>query len=191
MTAATIPANPAERLATLIDGLRQAVAAHGARGFLTAALQLLLWGRLSRMAQRARCLAGRMAAGEPLVAPRPARTTPRPPPSRPYTRLPRGTLWLIRVVPGTASGAETLRFLLTDPDMADLAHAPPMRRLLQPLCRMLGVAMPPAPKPAPAKAAARESAASEPSPAPSDPVRAEPSPSDPPVPPAAIPKHAA
>ncbi len=150
MTAAALPSpSPAERLAGLIDVLCKAVAAHGVRGLLTAPLLLLLWSRLSRMAVRARRLARLMAAGAPLSAP-PRKRAPRPEKSRPYLRLPRGVTWLVRAVPATASGAATLQFLLDDPDMADMAQRPPMRRLLNPLCRMLGVQPPPiAKKPPP------------------------------------------
>jgi hypothetical protein len=144
VTVATSPASPAERLAGLIDGLCAAVAAHGPRGLLTVPLLLLLWSRLRRMAGRARRLATRMASGEPLSTPRRART-PRSAPSRPYNRLPRGVLWLVRVVPATASGAAGLQFLLTDPEMAPLIAAPSFRRILNPLCRMLGVPPPPPP----------------------------------------------
>jgi hypothetical protein len=143
---------PAERLALLIDGLCAAIAAQGARGLLTVPLMLLLWSRLRRMAHRARRLAIRIAAGAPLATPRP-RTAPRAAPSRPYVRLPRGVTWLVRVVPGTAIGAATLASLLDDPAMAAIAHTPPMRRLLRPLCRMLGVR--PLPTPGPVTPAAR------------------------------------
>ncbi|MDA8250055.1 MAG: hypothetical protein M0Z28_12880, partial [Rhodospirillales bacterium] len=41
-----------------------------------------------------------------------------------------------------------LRYLLAEPEMAALvAAAPQMRRLLRPLCRMLGVRLPPPPVP--------------------------------------------
>jgi hypothetical protein len=148
MTAAALPSvppSPATHLADLIDGLCKAVAAHGPRGLLTVPLLLLLWSRLRRMAGRARRLAARLAAGAPLSIPR-GRRAPRSAPSRPYLRLPNGLTWLVRAVPGTASGAATLQFLLADPEMAALAEAPPMRRLLRPLCRMLGVQAPPVPK---------------------------------------------
>jgi hypothetical protein len=141
-SAPTTP-NPAERLALILDALCKAVAAHGARGVLTVTLQLLLWSRLSRMAQRSRRLAARIAAGTPLFTPR--TRAPRRTPSRPYARLPGSLTWLIRAVPGTAFGAGHVRLLLTDPHMAALADAPPMRRLLRPLCRLLGVEPPAAP----------------------------------------------
>jgi hypothetical protein len=144
--------SPAERLAVLIDALCTAIAAHGVRGLLTAPLILLLWSRLRRMAGRARRLASRIEAGAPLSIPRP-RAAPRTP-ARPYIRLPRGFTWLVRAVPGTACGAATLQFLLDDPEMAALAETPPMRRLLRPLCRMLGVRPPPVAKPPPPAEAA-------------------------------------
>jgi hypothetical protein len=147
MTTAVLLPSPAERLAGLIDGLCVAIAAHGVRGLLTAPLLLLLWSRLRRMALRARRLANRIEAGVPLPVPR--KPAPRSTPSRPYLRLPRGVTWLVRAVPATASGAATLRFLLDDPEMAAMAELPPMRRLLRPLCRMLGVQPPPVAKPKP------------------------------------------
>jgi len=148
-TATPSPLNPAERLALLLDALCKAVAAHGARGLLTAALQVLLWSRLSRMAQRARRLGAKIAAGAPLFIARPR--APQRTPNRPYPRLPGSYVWLIRAVPGTAFGAVQLRWLLTTPEMAEIAQTPPMRRLLRPLCRMLGVELPPVP-PAPKQA---------------------------------------
>jgi hypothetical protein len=149
----SMPPSPAARLADLIDGLCKAIAAHGVRGLLTAPLLLLLWSRLRRMALRARRLDTRMASGAPLSASR-GTSKPRSSSASPYIRLPRGVLWLVRAVPGTASGAATLRFLLDDPEMAALTESPPMRRLLRPLCRMLGVRPPPAAQTAPSSAAA-------------------------------------
>ncbi len=176
----TFPSSPAERLADLIDGLCKAIAAHGVRGLLTAPLLLLLWSRLRRMAVRARRLATRMKAGAPLSIPR-RKAAPRSESSRPYVRLPRGALWLVRAVPGTAAGAATLQFLLDDPQMAEVAQLPPMRRLLRPLCRMLGVRPPPiAKKPAPADTAAPSIRAGEAADSPPEPRRSGP-PASPPA----------
>ncbi len=144
--------SPAERLAAVIDGICTAIAAHGVRGLLTAPLLLLLWSRLRRMAGRARRLSARIAAGQPLAVPRPR--TARTAPARPYIRLSRSFAWLVRAVPATASGASQLQFLLSDPDMAELAQTKPMRRLLRPLCRLLGVQPPVATPPPPPAAAA-------------------------------------
>jgi hypothetical protein len=182
MVVAAFPANPAERLAGLIEALCKAVAAHGARGLLTVPLLLLLWSRLSRMAGRARRLAKRLAAGDPLAAPARPRAAPRATPSRPYARLPRGVTWLVRAVPGTAAGAAALQFLLDDPAMAAVAHLPPMRRLLRPLCRMLGVKPPIKPPASPQVAAPTPIADEAPRPS-SGRLRCSSPPLDPPAPP--------
>jgi hypothetical protein len=132
-----------ERLARIIDGLCAAVAAHGVRGRMTVALLLLLWGRLRRSAARVRRLAERIAAGKLATSSRPAAPRPnRPPPPR----LPRGYAWLVRIVPTTAAFGSQLQHLLTDPEMAAIAELAPMRRLLRPLCQMLGLPAPPVPK---------------------------------------------
>ena len=131
------PIPPAEQLARIIDGLCAAVAARGVVGLLTGPLILLLWGRLRRTALRVRRLAARIAAGTPLLSrQRPAspRVSRKPPP-----RLPRGYAWVVRLVPAAACSGTQLQALLTDPQMAALAEVPAMRRLLGPLCQMLGV----------------------------------------------------
>ncbi len=134
---------PLERFVRILDGPCAAVAARGAGGVLTAPLLLLLWGRLRRMAVRATRAAARLAAGvQPAVRPRPA--TPRPPrPPRP----------------------QKLR-LLADPAMVLLAATPSMRRLLNPLCQMLGVPawgshLPRRPAAVPAQPAAMDRAAAD------------------------------
>ncbi len=136
---------PVERLARIIDGLCVAIAARGIGGLLTAPLIFLLWGRLKRAALRARRLADKIAAGQTLSA-RPRNPAPPRPGRPPPPRLPRGYAWVIRLVPAAAPAASQLRALLTDPELAALACQPPMRRLLRPLCQMLGVEPPPVPK---------------------------------------------
>jgi hypothetical protein len=145
LTTAPHPVPPAERLARIIDGLCVAIAARGIGGLLTAPLIFLLWGRLKRAALRVRRLAEKIAAGQTLSA-RPRNPAPPRPGRPPPPRLPRGYAWLIRLVPAAAPGASQLRALLTDPEMAALAGDPPMRRLVRPLCLMLGVTPPPVPK---------------------------------------------
>ncbi len=131
------PNSPAARLVLLLDELCAAIAARGAGGLLTKPLFFLLWGRLRRTAVRAIRIAARITAGTPPLAPRP-RTTPRPP--RPPTlRLPGGFAWVVVLVPGTAAYGTQLQGLLAEPELAGLAGDPAMRRLLNPLCRMLGV----------------------------------------------------
>ncbi len=135
------PTTPLERFVRIIDGLCFAIAARGAGGVLTVPLFFLLWQRLRRMATRATRAAARLAAGVPPAVPR-RRAAPRPArPSPP--RLPRGFAWVVRVVPGTAVYGAHLHALLADPLMAPLAAVPSVRRMLNPLCRMLGVPTPP------------------------------------------------
>jgi hypothetical protein len=140
---ATPPA-PADRFARLIEGLCRAVAARGGRGGLAGPLVILIWTRLRGILARISALAERIATGR--YRQRHALRRPRPGPRRPPLRrpLPQSMAWLIRLVPEAAAGASQLRHLLADPDMAALlAAAPQMRRLLRPLCRMLGVRPPP------------------------------------------------
>jgi len=150
------PNSPVERLVRLLDLLCAAIAARGAGGALTTPLFFLLWRRVRHTAVRAIKLAARIAAAtQPAARPRPA--SPRP--SRPPTlRLPRGYAWVVRVVPGTAAYGTQLRALLAEPEMARLASAPSMRRLLNPLRQMLGVPKPPPlPSPRPVSASPRPS----------------------------------
>ena len=138
-----LPPGPAERLGAIIGLLCRTVAARSAGGFLGGLSVILIWTRLRRIAARVAGLAARRG-----VAPRhrpPRMQSERPARPAPKPRLPRGTAWLVRLVPETACGAAQLQHLLTEPDMAELiAATPQMGRLLRPLCRMLGVAPPPA-----------------------------------------------
>ncbi len=176
MSAAALHPPPAERLARILDGLCAAIAARGIGGLLTAPLIFLLWGRLRRAALRARRLAAKLAAGKPLVTPRRRNPDPSRPGRPPPPRLPRGYAWVIRLVPAAAPAASQLRGLLADPEMAELAQAPPMRRLLRPLCQMLGVTPPEIPK----RAAPSQAAPSRP---PAEPATVAIRPSDAPAPP--------
>jgi hypothetical protein len=129
---------PLERFVRILDGLCAAIAARGAGGVLTMPLLFLLWGRLRRMAGRATKAAARLATGVPPAVARRRPARPRPP--RPPTlRLPRGFAWVVPLVPGAAAYGCQLQGLLADPAMAPLAAEPSMRRLLNPLCQMLGV----------------------------------------------------
>ena len=137
-------ASPAQRFAHIIGMLCDAVAARGPGGVLPTPLLLLLWGRLRRMATRVTRAAARLAAGIQPRAPRPRPATPRP--SRPQPlRLPRKYAWVVVEVPGTAAYGNYLQALLADPQMAPLIAVPSVRRLLNPLCQMLGVPKPPKP----------------------------------------------
>jgi hypothetical protein len=125
------PNSPVERLVRMLDELCAVIAARRAGGVLTVPLFFLLWRRVRHTAVKAIKLAARIAAGVPPRIARP-RTTPRP--SRPpILRLPREFAWIVK------------------PELAQFAADPRMRRLLNPLRRMLGVparTMPPLRRPA-------------------------------------------
>ncbi|MFP5248425.1 MAG: hypothetical protein ACLGP3_01200 [Acidobacteriota bacterium] len=142
------PPAPADRLARLIEGLCGSVAARSAGGSLAGPLICLIWSRLRGLAGQFAGLAARFASGR--LRRYPSRRPPRPGARRPARRpLPCSHAWLVRLVPQAAAAASQLSHLLAEPEMAALVTAAPQaRRLLRPLCRMLGVRMPPGPKPA-------------------------------------------
>ncbi len=132
---------PAETFASIIAWLCRVVAAAAVGRGLPVPV-LLLWPRLMRLSGRFARLAARIAAGE-----RPGPSRPRAPAvareRKPYQRLPRRFGWLLSVPEARASGSK-LAHLLAQPAMADILADPRSGRLLRPLCRMLGVRLPPA-----------------------------------------------
>ncbi len=143
---APVPAAPAERFALVIDGLCRAVAEAGGRRLLAGPLVILIWQRLRRLADRITALAARITAGRHRRVH--SRRRPRPASRRPaQRRLPHGPAWLLPLVPQAGAHASQVQHLLADPEFARLVDAAPqMRRLLRPLCRMLGVRLPPPPR---------------------------------------------
>ncbi len=143
VTHAPLPTAPAERFARVIDGLCRAVAEGGGRGGLAGPLVILIWSRLRGLAVRFTALAARIQAGRHRRVF--SRRRPRPAPRRPSRRaLPQSNAWLLRLVPQASASGSQLQQLLADPEFAALADAAPqMRRLLRPVCRMLGVRAPP------------------------------------------------
>jgi len=134
-----------DRFTPIIDGLCLAAAtrlgAPGPTRWTAGPLMVLLWVRLRRIAARFAALAGRPSVRRRVFL-RPdtmSSTPPRPPTKRKC--LPRRFAWLVRLVPEAASCGTQLQHLLSDPAMAALlAASPQARRILRPLCRMLGVA---------------------------------------------------
>ena len=85
VTQATLPTAPADRFASIIDGLCRAVAARGGgRDRLAGPLVILIWSRLRRIAVRFAALAARIAAGRQrrILSRRPPRPAPRRPAQR-------------------------------------------------------------------------------------------------------------
>ncbi len=169
-----LPTTPTDRFASVIDGLCRAVAEAGGRRRLAGPLVILIWRHLRRLGVRFAALAGRIAAGRQRRFP--ARRRPRPAPRRQSARvLPHGPAWLVRLVPQASAYGSQMQYLLADPDFVALVDAAPQaRRLLRPLCRMLGVALPPPPRTAPPAPPQAVTAPPQPpagSPAPSPPPR--------------------
>ena len=127
---------PADRFALIIEGLCQAVARRCGLGGLAGPFIILIWSRLRRLKARF----ARHATISPPSS-RPAAKRPVSPTRQSrLLLLPRRSAWLLRLVPETASGASQLRHFLADPDVAALlVEAPQLRRILRPLCRMLGI----------------------------------------------------
>ena len=102
---------------------------------------------LNRLTQRFTRLMDRLAQG-PLPPTRPR--APRPHTPRPRHRLPTGNLWLIRAIPNEAACfASQIAHLIAQPGMADLIAATPRAaRMLRPVFRLLGLALPGPPPPA-------------------------------------------
>jgi hypothetical protein len=150
----------ADRLSLTFDALYRAVAARIARGAMTAAMILLVCRRVRRAereilgllarfeAGRLRVLAGPRAGGgggearageggggHGLVGPGVVG------PGVAAARSPLGFAWLLPLVPGDgACFAGQLRTMLAEPAMVALLEASPQaRRVLRPLCRMLGI----------------------------------------------------
>jgi hypothetical protein len=131
----------ADRIALTLDGLGRAVAARVLGGAMLAVTILLVWRRLRRIEGRIQGLLARFRAGRLWV-----RTVPRVGGRGGVggcgaVVLPRGFGWLLPMVPQEAACfAGQMRGVLAEPEMvALLAAAPQARRVLAPLCRMLGI----------------------------------------------------
>ena len=159
--------SPAARCVRVLAALRQDMWTYAAWQHLLGPLLPWLSSRLNRAVRRIEALAARLAAGTlrvPAAAPRPALPHPAlprqilpcvepataaPPPARPP--VPAGLGWLLRRVQTidvirlqVASSRSRLEHLLHQPDMQDLLRAAPqIGRELRPICRMLGIEVPP------------------------------------------------
>lgn len=138
------PLTLTDRFACILGGLCRMVAARGGRDHAAAPVALLVWSRLSRMVTRFKALVAQMEAGT-LLSPRP-RTSRRKPAAHAAPqelRLPSGHIWLIKFAPETVQFSGQVQHLLTDTEMMRLmAAAPQAGRIVRPLCRMLGLAVP-------------------------------------------------
>jgi hypothetical protein len=153
------PPAPAERFATLLRWLGQAVAARSGGDRLSYALIGLIIDRLRGINQCVARLAARLRDGKYFSR----RFAPRRPPADPRPRqpnkLPQSFGWLLKLVPEAVGSRSQLEHLLRDPEMAALLAAAPasLGRPIRSLCRMLRVSPPeilaPPPRARPATAA--------------------------------------
>jgi hypothetical protein len=146
-----------ERFAMSLEGLCRAVAARIAGGAMVAWMIVAVWARIRRverdfLALLARFQAGRLVVRKawvrPVVANAPvtgaghvdSAIEPRRG-GADWRRLPRRFAWLLPLVPGEAANfASQIRFTLEDPAVQALLEVSPRaRRILAPLCQMLGI----------------------------------------------------
>ena len=159
----------AARLDSILTLLMSVVAAHFR---ILGPLTLPLWTRISRTRQVFARLLALLAAAPtphrpaPPTVPRPSYSPPAPPFAAcrgpgPPPRLSRRFAWIVARIGYRAAGqAGQLDYLLQQPGVAAiLAASPGTARTLRPLCRILGITLPPAlclpprpprPKPRPA-----------------------------------------
>jgi hypothetical protein len=156
----TLP--PAERFDGIMRSVAEALAAQHKEGRLVGRLLGRTWSRLRSAGAKVLALAAAYAAGTLRLRPyreRPYRPRPKappeaqdaatPPPKPPPVpvlaepKLPTGFGWLLKRA-RVAFGRSQMQHLLGQPDMQELiAAVPPIVRHLRPVCRMLGVRVPP------------------------------------------------
>jgi len=140
--------NPAQRFTSLIEELCRVVSKHASARFVYAAMLVLIWNRLTRLAKRFAILAERVRAGT-LDDPAPARSQaaarPDGAPDRPRVPvrevLPHHFRWLVNMIPEAEVHSGDLCWLLQRSEIKEVIFAAPRQagRILRPLCRMLGV----------------------------------------------------
>ena len=125
-----------------LDGLCRMVAARIAGGVMAAWMIVLVWGRVKRIERRVLGLLARFRAGRLWVRVAVVRSGGGEGRCRAgVQRLPRRFGWLVAMVPSEAASlAGQVRAVLAEPEMVGLlAASAQARRVLGPLCRMLGI----------------------------------------------------
>ena len=103
-------------------------------------LLVAVWGRIGRISTRLERLIALWRAGKLPKARTWLGRVPGTPVKKPVSVLPRVPAWLLVAVREAAPFAARLEAMLTEEECAAfLAAAPQARRLLRPLCRMLGI----------------------------------------------------
>ncbi|MBC7637114.1 MAG: hypothetical protein H7251_16105 [Acetobacteraceae bacterium] len=125
----------------ILTDLRAAIAVVAARDPTITALLVMVWGRISRMGARLERLMAKWRAGT-LPTPRKPRASgvAAVSPSAERPAYPTAPAWLIAYVRAAASYGSQLEHMMGEDEFARfLAEVPQARRILRPLCRMLGV----------------------------------------------------
>jgi hypothetical protein len=146
------PLTAADRFALSLDGLCRAVAAAIAGRLMDAVMILLVWRRIKRVQRQVLGLLTRFREGRLRVQVTPRSRGGGGTRSGGALVLPRSFAWLLPLVPCEAACfAGQISTVLAEPEMVALLEAAPQaRRVLAPLCRMLGISLP--------EAAARQAA---------------------------------
>jgi hypothetical protein len=141
-----------ETFALFLSILRDYISPVAARDWSRSAFLVFVIGRLRRTEKRFHRLYDRWKSGT-LPKPRTTPRAPRPAAPRPthikanglpIFPVPGKNHWLIEQLPEARPSHSLLRHFVTIPEFAEfLAAAPQAGRLLRPLCRMLGVPLPP------------------------------------------------
>ena len=128
----------ARRFVIIMAGLAALIAGRLLRHPRYVSLIVPLWNRINRAARRFERLMVGLAAG---TLPKPRRSGAPRPGGAHRNRLPTGRAWLVIALGYEAAGyASQLAALLAEPGAAELlARVPTAKRILRPLCRMLGV----------------------------------------------------
>jgi hypothetical protein len=128
---------------TVLTGLQAAIAVVAARERALTVLLVAVWARIGRISTRLERLIALWRAGM-LPAPRVRRgRVPGTPANKPVSAFPPTPAWLLVAVREAAPFGARLEELLSEAECeAFLAAAPQARRLLRPLCRMLGIGVP-------------------------------------------------
>jgi hypothetical protein len=139
------PLTVADRLALVLDGLCKAVAARSFRQAMAEVMILLVWTRVRRIERQLQGLLARFLQGRLVVRVSSRTATAGSGGGGGPVPLPRSFGWLLPMVPYQAAGfASQLQVVLAEPEMvALLAVAPQARRVVAPLCRMLGIVLAP------------------------------------------------
>jgi hypothetical protein len=131
----------ADRLALALEGLARGVAGLVRGRVMSAAMIVLVWQRLRRVERDVLGLLARFRAGRLRVMPGRLGVSRAGGSRWGRLGLPRRFAWLLPMMPGEAACfAGQIRTMLAEPEMVALMSVSPQaRRVLRPVCRMLGI----------------------------------------------------